>query len=89
MTAHVDKRYKRGIRIGPPLKTEQSLYDEWEQSPPHPGPINPESGARGPRRSSMYGVILNRKSKIRVSKAWEAIAVQIYSNELWVGSIWE
>ena len=47
MTAHVDKRYKRGIRIGPPLKTEQSLYDDWEQSPPIPAQSIPNPGPGG------------------------------------------
>ncbi len=40
-----DKRYKRGIRVGHPLKTERN-YATIRTDPPHSGPINPESGPR-------------------------------------------
>ncbi len=62
-----DKRYKRGIRVGYPLKTERN-YAPIRTVPPISAQLTPNPGpgrAALPRRSSVYG-----KSTIKYSRCF-------------------
>ena len=67
-----DKRYKRGIRVGHPLKTERN-YATVRTDPPHSGPINPESG---PRAGGATAPILHVRTTLNFFR-WKSKAMAL------------